>query len=352
MYNLERTARVIFQFKDIWNVRDSHRAILEYLDDAVAVNIPAYKGDKGERGEPGPSPLYRGTVATEAELVPIAEKLTAAEIGHWWAVAGSSAGWIWNGTSLLKRDNWVGVQGPVGPMPTLVGGTFTSGEQPGGSIEQVSPGAYRINVVSQRGPKGDKGERGATGPAAAIGAASDFTPAANVAPGDAIIRTADGRYTTGPNLGLPMYTIQPGQFAAANITTGSTTTRVQLAQITIPAQTFAWRPSVRGRVRVRGGASTRVDIEVRHGHPDTGLQVGYGLGSLLTSGLNGVAHPVEVLTEYAGNEPIDPTKNIGRVPAGTEATYYVHAVKAEGFWDAWVTYAEHATLELTCIPTA
>ncbi|QBS43872.1 hypothetical protein [Nocardia sp. CS682] len=352
MYTLERTARIIFNFKDLWNVRDSGKAILEYLDDAVTVNIPAYKGDKGDQGEPGPAPVYRGSVATEADLIPIAEHLTNSEIGHWWGVSGSSAGWIWNGTSLLKRDNWIGAKGDAGPMPTLTGGTFSSGPNPGGSIVQVSPGAYQLNVVSKQGDRGAKGDKGDTGPAASIASASDFAPAAGVQPGDAIIRRADGTYTTGPNLGLPMYTIQPNVFAAANVTVGSTTTRVQIAQITIPAQTFAWRPSVAGRVRVRGGASTRVDIEVRHGNPDTGLQVGYGMGMLLTSGLNGVAHPVMVCTEFGGNEPVDPSKSIGKIAAGVEATFYVHAVKVEGFWDAWLTYTEHATLSVTCVPTA
>ncbi|MBF6063009.1 hypothetical protein IU500_12465 [Nocardia terpenica] len=352
MHTLERTARIVFNFKDVWNVRDTGKAILEYLDDAVTVDIPAYKGDKGDRGEPGPSPVYRGTVDTEADLVPLAEKLTSAEIGHWWGVQGSSAGWIWDGRSLLKRDNWIGAQGATGPMPTLRSGTFTSGPKPGGSIVEVSPGAYEISIVSQKGDKGDKGERGDRGPAASIVDAADFTKAPGAQAGDAILMKADGTFTTGPNLGLPLYTIQPAQFSTANVTVGSSTVRAQLGQITIPAQAFAWRPSLSGRVRVRGGVSTRIDIEVRQANPETGVLVGYGMGSLITNGLNGVAHPVMICTEYAGNEPIDPTKSIGRIPAGQETTFYVSAVKAEGFWDAWQTYTDHATLEIVCVPTA
>lgn len=354
MYQLERTAKILFKFKDAFNVRDSSKAVLEYVDDAVSVNIPAYKGDKGDKGDPGPSPIYQYSVPSVGDLAAIAEGLTEAEAGYWYGVDGSSSGWIWNGRDLVERENFIGQKGDKGDMPNLVGGTFSSGPAPGGSVEEVSPGNYRINVVSQKGDKGDKGDRGATGPAASIASAADFTAAAGVAAGDVVVRKADGTYTTAPPRVPTTYFLPSSQFADLIVPKGSPARKDVLARISLPGQPFAYRPSVLGRVIADLSPGTRLEVYVVFrtpiGGPVTVPPEGTTCSYALTGSFGG-SQPISLLPYYQETDPISPGSPVATIPANTPMEFFVISNSRFPATDAGFNIlASTASLEITCIP--
>lgn len=343
VYQLERNAKVLFSFKDVFNVRDTNKAVLEYIDDQITVEIPAYKGDKGDKGDPGAPPIFEYEVATTADL-PAPGGLTDNEIGHWWRVVGSSSAWFWNGVALIEVHNYVGEKGEAGVTPTLSIGNVTSAATPALSWTPGAGNNYALNAVLPKGDKGDKGDTGATGPSSGILTAADYVSAPGTA-GDALVLSATtGKVTTAPVARGGWYSIPASSFTAANVATGSSTTRVQLAQITIPSQPMDWFPRVAGHIRVRGGVSTRIDIEVRLGDPTSGTLIGYGSGIISAN-----PFPVVIGPEFA--TAMAPNASVARVAKNTSgpgSTIYVVAVKVDGFWDAWLTEAAHAHLDVEC----
>ncbi|MGW0043488.1 hypothetical protein [Rhodococcus sp. NPDC003348] len=346
MYQLERAVKLICTFKDAWNVRETNKAVLEFIDDAIEVEIPAYKGAKGDKGDPGSPPIFEWEVATAADL-PEPSTLTDNENGHWWRVTGSSSAWFWNGVSLIEIPDYVGEKGDPGVTPTLSIGDVTGGPAAAASFTPGSGDNYHLNLVLPKGDKGDPGAPGPTGPSSGILTAADYVAASGAAAGDALVLSSTtGKVTTAPVARGGWYGIPPTSFTAANVATGSSTTRVQLAQITIPAQPTDWFPRVAGHVRVRGGVTTKIDIEVRLGDPTSGTLIGYGTG-IVSAGY----FPVTITPEFAS--AMAPNASVARVAKNTTgpgSTIYVVAVKTEGFWDAWLTDTAHAHLDVECRP--
>lgn len=345
VYQVERNAKVTFLFKDAWDVRATHKAVLEYVDDAAEIEIPAYKGDKGDKGDPGAPPTFEWEVANTGDL-PLPSTLTDNEIGHWWRVAGSSSAWFWNGVALVEIPDYIGEKGQPGVTPTLSMGIVSSGPAPAASFTPGGGDNYTLNLVLPKGDKGDTGDPGPTGPSSGILTAADYVAAAGAAAGDALVLAPSGKVTTAPVGRGGWYSIPPNAWQGANVVVGSSTTRVTLAQITIPAQSTDWFPRVSGHVRVRGGASTRVDIHVMLGDPTSGTMIGYG------SGIVSPSHFPVVVGPYFPSA-MAPNASVARIPKGTSgpgSTIYVVAVKAEGFWDAWLTEAVYSSLDVECRP--
>lgn len=359
MYQYERNTKLNMKFKDAFDVRETNKAVLEFVDDHIDINIPAYKGDRGEKGDPGPSPVYQYSVASVGDLAAIAEGLTEAEEGYWYGVDGSSSGWIWNGRDLVERENFIGQKGDKGDMPNLVGGTFSSGPTPGGSIEEVSPGNYRINVISQKGDKGDKGDRGATGPAASIASAADFAAALGVAAGDVVVRKADGTYTTGAARCPRVYSISHQSFSQKTVPPGTVTDNFYVARLDIPGLPWAWRPSVSGVIYVSAAEGTRIDTQVRMTAPPTGTvstpppgtQVGYGQ-TVFSQGYDFFS-PCVITTDFDQAGVIGPESPVGVVPANTPMSFFVVPTRVYGSSaDQWVVEVGNTRprLEIACVP--
>ncbi|MFC9786421.1 hypothetical protein [Rhodococcus sp. NPDC127528] len=346
MYQLERSVKLLLSFKDAWNVRETNKAVLEFIDDAIEVEIPAYKGAKGDQGDPGAPPVYEWEVPTTADL-PSTSDLTDNEIGHFWTVVGSSSAWFWNGAALIEKKNYIGEKGDPGVTPTLSIGTVTGGPAASASFTPGAADNYHLNLVLPKGDPGEKGEKGDKGPSSGILTAVDFVAAAGAAPGDALVLSpTTGKVTSAPVARGGWYGIPPSSFTAANVLVGSSTTRVQLAQITIPAQPTDWFPRVSGHIRTRGGKSTRIDVEVRLGDPTSGTLIGYGSGIVTEN-----YFPVTITPELAS--AMAPNASVARVTKNTSgpgSTIYVVAVKSEGFWDAWLTDTAHAHLDVECRP--
>lgn len=355
MYQYERNTKLNMKFKDAFDVRETNKAVLEFVDDHIDINIPAYKGDKGDKGDPGPSPIYQYSVPSVGDLAAIAEGLTAAEAGYWYGVDGSSSGWIWNGRDLVERENFIGQKGDKGDMPNLVGGTFSSGPTPGGSIVEVSPGNYQINVISQKGDKGEKGDRGATGPAASIASAADFAAAAGVAPGDVIVRKQDGTYTTSPVKVPSTYFLPDTQFDGLDIPAGTTPKTHWVARMLVPGQPFAYRPSVRAGAVVAAGNYTTVALRVLYTAPISGAVTTAPTGTTVAYGQSEyriLPQMVHLGPKYDGaTGPIGPGSSTCVIPANTPMEYFVTVFNYTGSGsERFQVIRDNAYLEVTCVP--
>ncbi|ASN69199.1 putative minor tail protein [uncultured Caudovirales phage] len=355
MYQYERNTKLNMKFKDAFDVRETNKAVLEFVDDHIDINIPAYKGDRGEKGDPGPSPVYQYSVPSVGDLAAIAEGLTEAEAGYWYGVDGSSSGWIWNGRDLVEREDFIGQKGDRGDMPNLVGGVFSSGPTPGGSIEEVSPGNYRINVVSQKGDKGEKGDRGLTGPAASIASAADFSAALGVAAGDVVVRKADGTYTTTPQRVPAAYFLPSSEFRNLVVPKGSAARKNLLARIALPGQPFAYRPSVIGRVIAEVKAGTQIEVYTLFTTPITGTVTIPPEGTICAYALTGSAggtQSLDLLPYFQDTSgPVAPESPFASIPANTPMEYFVvidapFAATDDGFSVSTMG----ASLQITCHP--
>ncbi|MBM4637808.1 hypothetical protein GS448_24640 [Rhodococcus hoagii] len=356
MYQYERNTKLNMKFKDAFDVRETNKAVLEFVDDHIDINIPAYKGEKGDKGDPGPSPVYQYSVPSVGDLAAIAETLTEAEEGYWYGVDGSSSGWIWNGRDLVERENFIGQKGDKGDMPNLVGGVFSSGPTPGGSIEEVSPGNYRINVISQKGDKGEKGDRGATGPAASIASAADFSAALGVTAGDVIVRKADGTYTTAPVKVPSTYFLPEIQFNTVDVPAGVAPVSRWIARMLVPGQPFAYRPSVRAGVVARASANSKITLWVVYTTPITGSVTTAPDGTLCAQAYSlpiDQPHWVQINPRYdtaGASSPIGPGSPVAVVPANTPVEYFVNLSNLGSGADAFQVSKDGAFLEVTCIP--
>ncbi|KZM70751.1 hypothetical protein AWN90_40030 [Nocardia terpenica] len=195
-----------------------------------------------------------------------------------------------------------------------------------------------------------KGAAGATGAAGHILGSADFanTPADGQVP----VYAAAGKQVVWATIHpvTPSYVLPGTAFTA--LSESASGARDIVAALTIPAQSYRYRPRVSGDLEVTGAAGMRIDAEVRMGPqatPDatistTGTLIGYGRGQ-------DSASPVHLgISPFFGAamSPTD-TNPAAAIPPGTAARIVLTAVRQYGS-AAWTTSQALGELRITLDP--
>lgn len=335
-----------FQGIVVQDGQEVHQVVLQGTMADGTMWVPVLKGENGSPGANAlPWKLQPTIYATEAALFAAQAGLadTPTDRQKAWFVGNttSKALYLWTGVGWQSYPNIV-VSVP-GPAPDI---DATVDVHPPGAPSTVDvignpTDGFTINFHLEQG-EGEEGPAGAT----TINVASWTTP-----PADGDYATADS--ATGKlvptklprNLGP--FSLPPASFTPASIGSGDSITRVPIASLEIADQTFDYRHLLQGCVEVFGGATTRIDIEVRVGST-TGTLVGYGNGAL-----GAFWQPVEIHSCYESQ--VTPNTGPGIIDSPASAanrTLYVNAVKVQGTGQAWAVRADRAQLVTWLIPIA
>ncbi|AGM61436.1 minor tail protein [Mycobacterium phage Job42] len=209
--------------------------------------------------------------------------------------------------------------GPIQPVeleaddPTPLTWSWTELTPP----SESGPGVYRLNPMVRKGPKGDDGE--------AVWDPTDVDPSPVAGQVPVVNSTADGFVLAAQRVG--------DRYVPASINnTASGNANSTLAQVSIPAQPFDWRPRVQGYTVVTGeGADVRVDLVARLNGESGGNVIGRCPGVAQSERLVLVPGPA------AGS-----SDGFDRVPAGTPATIYFRCERQAGS----VTYTTSASTSM------
>ncbi|AHI61310.1 hypothetical protein SEA_RIALTO_19 [Mycobacterium phage Rialto] len=197
--------------------------------------------------------------------------------------------------------------------PTPAEASFTEITPPSTS----TPGVYRLNLALHAGAKGADGE--------AVWDPTDVDPSPVAGQVPVVNSTADGFVLAAQRVG--------DRYVPASISnTASGNANSTLAQVSIPAQPFDWRPRVQGYTVVTGeGADVRVDLVARLNGETGGNVIGRCPGVAQSERLILVAGPA------AGS-----SDGFDRVTAGTPATIYFRCERQAGS----VTYTTSASTSM------
>ncbi|MGW0052037.1 hypothetical protein [Nocardia nova] len=197
-----------------------------------------------------------------------------------------------------------------------------------------------------------KGAAGATGAMGHILGSSDFSN--SPADGQVPVYNASSGLVAWVTIHpvTPFYVLPGTSFTALNESASGA--RDIVGAITIPAQTYRYRPRVSGDLEVTGAAGMRIDAEVRMGTQatadatisSTGTLVGYGRGqeSALAVHLG--------ITPYFGGATAMSASDVSppaSVAAGTAMRFVLTAVRQYGS-AAWTTSQSLGELRLTLEP--
>ncbi|WP_433598180.1 hypothetical protein ACQPXH_20680 [Nocardia sp. CA-135953] len=296
---------------------------LELVDREALIELregPA--GGQGPEGDAAWPWQWRGDVADVAALKAL--NLTTADARSAWRVVSENAVYYWTGLDFIAFANAFGRAGKAGPANALTGTAIAGapGSSASARITGTTPG-QNLEVTFPRGVQGDTGDPGAAG--RIQDAADVLIDADHPVAQDYVLEwnAALGKFVPAPNpkLGGP-WAVGKSQFSGGS----NLNEQKVLAAITIPGQPTAWRPQVRGSVRVLSsngnGYGTRTDVEVRIGSP-TGELVGYGYGYDISSW-------DWVLIGPKFDFPLSPTANFGVVQPNQTVTLYVIAKRTKG----------------------
>ncbi|MFF1531477.1 hypothetical protein [Cellulomonas sp. NPDC058312] len=307
----------------------------------AAMGLPAYKGDKGDRGPA--TQIY--LVATSADI-PSPGSLSDADIGKGWRVEGSTTVKFWTNIGFVTHPDWLGVEGdpgPPGPAANLTAGSIemlAPGVEPTFDITGTAP-----NQVLSLGIPTTPGLKGDTGPAAAIEASEDYEDDGTAATaGQVLAKRTDGSW--GPRRPLSVieeYVIPPASFP--NASKNSSDQRHQLLAVPIPAKDYPYRFDFSGGVDVDNRIGHQVDTEIRLDNAVSGTLVGLGKGQD-SEGWR------EVQFRAHSNVAYQPGSTVGVITPGTSVTVYVSAVLRSGFLLGWAVRNTNAQLRIQLIGAA
>ncbi|MCC3333601.1 hypothetical protein [Nocardia abscessus] len=297
---------------------------LEIYDDEGRLEIRSGpKGPQGPQGDPSYGFIFMGRVEDLTELNAIT--VTHADKGKAWWVADINELRLWDGRIWIPFTDAFQGTGHQGP-PNVLTGVAEVGAT-GSSALATLTGDSPNQVLTITVPKGATGPDGDPGVAGRIQDASDVDTS-TVALSDHMVLQWDATLSKFVPAPSPTWrgpwTIGGSRFAAASNSADAPRT---IASMTVPAQPFAWRPYVIGRVpmqiHVQAVGDSRIDIEVRSGAED-GPIVAYGRGF---SSANYIW--TRLIPKFEST--LSPaTTSVATVAAGQTQTFYVRAIRAFG----------------------
>ncbi len=305
------------------------------------LGLPAYKGDKGDRG-----PALQIFVVPAAANIPQPGTLTSADYGKGWRIEGENTVKFWTSQGFQTHVDWLGSEGPQGgpgPANKLTAGVIEM--LPEGAAPTIDITGTAPNQTLNIGIPSVPGEQGETGPAAAIAASTDYfdggTPAAA---GQVIAMGADGKWhPVQPISVLEEYVVPPASFP--NASKQSSEQRHQLVQVPIPAKPYPYRFNFSGGVDVKNNIGHQVDVEIRIDNPTSGQLVGLGKGQ------DGEGWR-EVMFRAHSDTAYQPGSTVGVIPPGTPVTLYCVAVLRTGFLLGWAVRKDLAQLRIQLVSAA
>lgn len=307
----------------------------------AALGLPAYKGDKGDRG-----PALQIFVVPSAANIPQPGTLTSADYGKGWRVQGENSVRFWTSQGFQTHLDWIGSEGPPGdrgPANTLSPGIIEM--LPEGAVPTIDITGDAPHQTLSIGIPAVPGEKGDTGPAAAIAASLDYSDGGTPAtPGQVIAMRPNGKFgPVKPISVLEEYVVPPSSFP--NATKSSSSQRHQLVSVPIPAKDYPYRFNFSGGVDVQNKAGHQVDVEIRVDDPTTGLLVGLGKGQ------DGEGWR-EVMFRAHSDVAYQPGSSVGVIPPGTPVTLYCVAVLRSGFLLGWAVRKDYAQLRIQLVSAA
>ncbi|MFE3191659.1 hypothetical protein ACFXHA_21795 [Nocardia sp. NPDC059240] len=297
---------------------------LELVDREALIELrEGPSGGQGPEGEPARPWRWRGDIADVAALKAL--NLGTPDARSAWRVTSENAVYYWTGLDFIAFDNAFLRPGKPGPANALSGAAVAGepGSAAAARIIGTAPG-QTVEITFPRGIPGDAGDPGGAGK---IQDAADvlIDQAHPIAQDYVLMWNASlGKFApvANPKLGGP-WAIGKGQFSSgSNLNVAKT-----VAAITIPGQPTAWRPQVRGSLRVASANPNswggRSDVEVRIGDPSKGELVGYGYGY-------NMGNWDWVLIGPKFEYPLSPSASFGVVQPNQTITLYVTAKNTLG----------------------
>jgi len=305
-------------------------ATIEVADQHAQLELPeGPEGDKGPRGVPRATWIKMGTVTNPSQLP---ANLTADDAGKWWHDTTTDDMWTWNGTEWKQSAGAVGATGPVGPANVL--DVAKVNRDPTITIAGVKLGGYGANQTAEvtipAGLKGDKGDPGESG---VVRQAPDFDGTKGP------VHRSHFGWNRGPRKWRPLpfpngygpWSIGQEQFMATNA--AITATETTLAEITIPALPFAWRPYCYGSIILhKATKNSWPHVWVRIGTAGAGANVAYAVDGF-RSNFN---FYTSIFPAFMDGK-VSPTSSFGVIEPYQETTLYV-VLEKQGNEDGNVGY--------------
>lgn len=180
----------------------------------------------------------------------------------------------------------LGLNGLPGPPPllTCTVNTLSSGASPTAVLTETDPGAAGVASTYNLAIGLPLGSPGTAGAAGSILNSSSFSNSA--ANGQVPVYNSSSSLCAWATLypPVPLYVLPGSAFTALTMTSAQSTGVI--GDLTIPAQSFRYRPRVSGDLEVIGATGMRIDAQVMMGLASTldatiassGTQVAYGRG--------------------------------------------------------------------------
>lgn len=311
----------------------------------AVMGLPAYKGERGERGAPGA--IHQGD-RTSDQLEALATALDEKHTNFAYRNVDTNDQYVWNGEGWIIYAGVYGTVGPVGPAPEMVPGTLTIDGQtytgPYGVRVSGSGGQYALGLDLPASPKGDKGD---PGPSGSVFDSVDVDQTSEKSNGDVLVyNQATDKLQWGRTVyGIEEFAVPASAFP--NVTNLSqSTTRRELFSLEIGPRDYPYRFDFSGGVDVSVPFGYHVDVEIRSGHQSTGKLVGIARDDSAQgwNRLNFIPY-----TE-AAFDPATPTTEI--VAPGTPQTLYVSAVRRQGSILNWGLRNDFAQLRVRLLRVA
>lgn len=288
----------------------------ELVLDPFDAAIPLPEGDRGDRG---PTGVYQPPLAFQSFLDDdgdLPDDLGTEHTGWTYANTVTRDVHVWDGGGWLLFDGVLAEDGPVGPGNVLTVSSSDSTLPASGGASLTGTGAQHLHITL---PIGDRGEMGVPGPRVPIRTSEDYVESED-GPALQQLLGYTGLFTPTDPLALRgEFTLGAADFTEVTEANGDDWRLV--SQVTIPAQSWPWRPMVFGGIAVDANSGsgvsswTRCDMEVRLGN-DEGQIVALG------SGINSSLQVMCRATPYFDAE-IVPESYVGTVQAGESVTLVV-----------------------------
>lgn len=312
-------------------------------DDSATLEIRSGpKGIQGPPGDPSYAFVFMGAVATQSVLDAMTP--TSADIGKAWWVQATNEIRLWAGRYWIPFTDAFLNTGHQGP-PNILSGAAVAGTT-GSSASATLTGTSPAQVLTITVPKGATGATGDAGVPGRIQDAVDVDTSTQSVSDTMVLQwnstTSKFVPAASPTWRGP-WSIDGSRFAASsNISTAPRT----IASMTVPAQTYAWRPYVFGRLPMQCHVTTigasRCDVEVHAGTED-GPIVAWGMGFPSANYIW-----TRILPKY--DQTLSPAAtSISVVPAGQTQTFYVRIVRPFG-GDNYSTVTDIASLTVYAMP--